>query len=81
MISLIQLVNVCWECGNVEPLILKDGNSQHFLCSNCNRFWVKYHCSNGRHLLVKHKYNYHNEYMPHTHFLVTCPVCGDKLKV
>ena len=76
-----KLYNVCWECGNDKPQILKNGKSQHFLCNNCNRFWVKYHCSNGQHHLVKHKYNYHNEYVPHTHFLVMCPVCGDKLKV
>ena len=76
-----ELYDVCWECGNTEiKSEKKPGGSIHYTCDNCNRFWVKYHCQGLHHPLIKHRYNYHHEYIPHTHFLVMCPKCGDKLQ-
>ena len=76
------LYEVCWECGNVKPKILdsSSGESIHYLCDECNRFWVKYHCGNNGHPLIKHKYNYHKEITHDTHFLVKCPKCGNVYK-
>ena len=76
-----KLYDVCWECGNVEPTRLEGSSpgSFHYLCESCNRFWVKYHCQNkDHHPLIKHKYNYHKESTPNSHFLVICPECGDE---
>lgn len=81
-----KLYNVCWECGNVNPKehdIKGDGISHcQYLCENCNRFWVKYHCQNkeNHHPLIKHKYNYHKESIHNTYFLVKCPECGNEYK-
>ena len=75
------LYEVCWECGNAEPRILdsSSGDSIHYLCDECSRFWVKYHCGKSKdHTLVKHKYNYHKESSLNSHFLVMCPKCGDE---
>ena len=78
-----ELYDVCWECGNVEPTRLESSaGSFHYLCESCNRFWVKYHCQHkDHHPLIKHKYNYHKESTPNSHFLVICPECGDEYEI
>lgn len=71
---------ICWQCGseNVQRTTLTtEGNNKkyHYQCSDCGAFWVKNHCKNNHHKIIKHFVNYHEE--KGGRWLVTCPICGD----
>jgi hypothetical protein len=76
---------VCWSCGNLKEITRetkftgKGYPKYHYQCLNekCNEYWVKNHCSNKGHKLVKHVNNYHRQPSQDYEWYVVCPTCGD----
>lgn len=72
--------NCCWNCGERQevsrrPLSTRGGNRKyHYTCKKCNEFWVKVHCANNGHHLVKHTLNYHLQVNRNQRWFVVCPI-------
>lgn len=70
----------CWNCGEHRPdyisiekkLTVGGFNKYHCTCSSCSEFWVKTHCSNKGHDIIKHLDNYHDSISEKAWF-VECP--------
>lgn len=75
----------CWSCGernhvSIRQLVTLGGNPKyHILCKTCNEFWVKVHCRQHGHHLVKHTLNYHLQVKNQNknRWFVVCPTCRD----
>ncbi|MFF5395886.1 hypothetical protein ACFY5J_00640 [Peribacillus butanolivorans] len=76
---------ICWSCGNLKNVLRetkftgKGYPKYHYYCQNerCNEYWVKNHCSQKGHKLVKHVNNYHRQKSQDNEWYVVCPTCGD----
>jgi hypothetical protein len=76
------LFYVCWSCGSMNQVVEEEnirGVGKHFRCLNCNDFWVKSHCENKKHDLIKHLDNYHKQVEENNPWNVVCPVCFGRL--
>ena len=81
------IYTMCWSCGeihdiNIEHKKTKAGNPKyHFTCNNCGEFWVKNHCAEHKHTLIKHTDNYHSiNKGKKDPWYVICPVCFEGMK-
>ena len=78
----------CWHCGSKELIkttgYTAAGNEKYFyLCENCNESWLKTHCQQKGHDIIKHlssdydkEYNYHSRSSISIPFYFDCPVCA-----
>lgn len=78
----------CWNCGESEHVQEKQLTTQsgyakfHYTCESCNEFWVKVHCKEHGHNLIKHLTNYHLQKKNNrfSKWYVKCPKCDDIIK-
>lgn len=76
---------VCWSCGNHHRVTRETKYTgrgypkYHYKCQNknCEEYWIKNHCSQKGHKLVKHINNYHRQPSEEYEWYVVCPTCGD----
>lgn len=81
----LNLHEKCWSCGNQYSIRRetkytgKGYPKYYYYCENdkCNEFWIKNHCSQKGHKLVKHVNNYHRQKSRNYEWYVVCPTCGD----
>ncbi|MDR7074721.1 nuclease domain-containing protein [Fictibacillus barbaricus] len=79
----LNLFEKCWTCGehnNINKIIKYTGKGYpkyHYQCRECNEFWVKNHCRQHGHKLIKHVNNYHRQPSVQYEWYVVCPACGD----
>lgn len=72
----------CWNCGESENITVKQlltrkkNVKYHIKCESCKDFWVKTHCDNYGHTLIKHSINYHEERKRDNPWMVECPECS-----
>lgn len=79
-----QVWAVCWDCGSINTKVetkqTKGSNNKYYVtCKDCNSFWVRTHCEENAHKLVKHGFgNYHKETSEGDPWYVKCPKCDYK---
>lgn len=84
----LSLYEVCWNCGEavniekIEKVTISGFAKYHYICKECNEFWVKNHCSVPKlnHHIIKHIENYHEIKEGTNPWHVVCPECGDIIK-
>jgi hypothetical protein len=74
--------SICWDCGSTNTFIerreISPNNYKYYItCNDCSEFWVRNHCKESGHKLVKHIVNYHKEEHDEYPWYVKCPVCNN----